>query len=149
MNSINRLYDLIESTYQSQPTQVYDDYNIKRGLRNPDGTPVMAGITAIGDVRGYYMQDGERIAVDGKLKYQMCIRDSHYHSDLTEGHPYASPWWQWPLMVKPIFYYQQDFGNGIRAGMSSFGNPTVWWGGLVAFVMCIFYACLLYTSRCV
>jgi citrate synthase len=70
MNSINRLYDLIESTYQSQPTQVYDDYNIKRGLRNPDGTPVMAGITAIGDVRGYYMQDGERIAVDGKLKYR-------------------------------------------------------------------------------
>ena len=70
MNSINKLYDLIESTYQSQPTELYDDYNIKRGLRNPDGTPVMAGITAIGDVRGYYMQDGERIPVDGKLKYR-------------------------------------------------------------------------------
>lgn len=72
------------------------------------------------------------------LEHQVSMY--HYHSDLTEGHPYASPWWSWPLMVKPIFYYQQDFGNGVRAGMSSFGNPTVWWGGLIAFVMCIFYA---------
>ncbi len=70
MNKINKLYDLVESAYQTQPTEVYDDYNIKRGLRNPDGTPVMAGITSIGDVRGYYMQDGEKIPVDGKLKYR-------------------------------------------------------------------------------
>jgi len=70
VNKINKLYDIVESSYQSQPIEVYDDYNIKRGLRNPDGTPVMAGITAIGDVRGYYMQDGEKIPIDGKLKYR-------------------------------------------------------------------------------
>ena len=70
MNKINKLYDIVESSYQSQPVEVYDDYNIKTGLRNPDGTPVMAGITAIGDVRGYYMQDGEKIPIDGKLKYR-------------------------------------------------------------------------------
>ena len=40
----------------------YERYQVKRGLRNPDGTGVMAGVTQIGSVMGYYVQDGERAA---------------------------------------------------------------------------------------
>ena len=39
--------------------KLYEKYNVKRGLRNADGTGVMAGITRIGSVRGYVMQDGD------------------------------------------------------------------------------------------
>ncbi len=48
----------------------YENLDVKRGLRNADGTGVMAGITRIGNVRGYYMQDGERVPMEGKLIYR-------------------------------------------------------------------------------
>ena len=48
----------------------YGKYDVKRGLRNADGTGVMAGVTQIGNVRGYYMQDGERVPMEGQLFYR-------------------------------------------------------------------------------
>jgi dolichyl-phosphate-mannose-protein mannosyltransferase len=58
-----------------------------------------------------------------------------YHSKpgLGMDHPFYSPWFEWPLSIKPIFYYQ---GNGEPTGNAStimgMGNLAVWWGGLVA-----------------
>lgn len=43
---------------------------VKRGLRNPDGTGVLAGLTNVCDVVGYEMRDGRRIPCDGKLIYR-------------------------------------------------------------------------------
>lgn len=45
-------------------------YGVKRGLRNPDGTGVMAGLTRICSVEGYYIEDGEKVPKDGVLKYR-------------------------------------------------------------------------------
>ncbi|MCD8353664.1 MAG: citrate synthase [Clostridiales bacterium] len=51
-------------------SRISDRADIKRGLRNKDGTGVMAGVTQIGNVHGYYMQDGERCPMEGKLIYR-------------------------------------------------------------------------------
>ena len=48
----------------------YEKWDVKRGLRNADGTGVMAGVTQIGNVRGYYMVDGEKVPAPGKLIYR-------------------------------------------------------------------------------
>ena len=48
----------------------FDLYNVKRGLRNPDGTGVMAGLTLICNVHGYLIDDGERIPDEGRLTYR-------------------------------------------------------------------------------
>ena len=48
----------------------YEKWDVKRGLRNADGTGVMAGVTQIGNVRGYYMLDGEKIPAPGQLIYR-------------------------------------------------------------------------------
>ncbi len=48
----------------------YSAYNVKRGLRNPDGTGVMAGLTNICNVHGFMMADGERVPDEGKLTYR-------------------------------------------------------------------------------
>ncbi|MBO5230120.1 MAG: citrate synthase [Clostridia bacterium] len=48
----------------------YDRFNIKRGLRNNDGTGVMAGITGVCTVEGYYMSDGEKLPKEGKLLFR-------------------------------------------------------------------------------
>jgi len=49
---------------------LYDKFNVKRGLRNADGTGVLVGLTRIGDVHGYIIDEGEKTAVDGKLYYR-------------------------------------------------------------------------------
>ena len=48
----------------------YWKYGVKRGLRNADGTGVMAGLTKICSVEGYYIDDGEKVPKDGVLKYR-------------------------------------------------------------------------------
>lgn len=48
----------------------YDKYGVKRGLRNPDGTGVMAGVTNICNVHGYVVNEGEKEPVAGKLYYR-------------------------------------------------------------------------------
>lgn len=48
----------------------FELYQVKRGLRNPDGTGVMAGLTLICNVHGYLIDDGERIPDQGKLTYR-------------------------------------------------------------------------------
>ena len=54
----------------------FERFQVKRGLRNSDGTGVMAGLTRICSVEGYYLRDGERVPVDGRLIYRgVDIRD--------------------------------------------------------------------------
>lgn len=50
--------------------ELYISSGVKRGLRNSDGTGVMAGLTQIGSVQGYYVEDGERIPAPGRLIYR-------------------------------------------------------------------------------
>ncbi len=48
----------------------FKQYSVKRGLRNDDGTGVMAGLTSVGAVLGYYIDDGEKIPMEGHLRYR-------------------------------------------------------------------------------
>ena len=52
------------------PAQYFEDQSIKRGLRNADGTGVLIGVSKVGSVQGYYMMDGERVPMPGKLYYR-------------------------------------------------------------------------------
>lgn len=52
------------------PAESFEDQGIKRGLRNADGTGVIVGVSKVGSVQGYYMEDGERVPMPGKLYYR-------------------------------------------------------------------------------
>ncbi len=60
-------------------------WEVKRGLRNADGTGVVAGITEIANVRGYYIQDGEREPMDGQLIYRGIDMSELIHGFTAEG----------------------------------------------------------------
>ncbi|MBP3866976.1 MAG: citrate/2-methylcitrate synthase [Eggerthellaceae bacterium] len=45
----------------------YERYDVKRGLRNADGTGVLAGVTNISNVHGYVVSDGVKVADKGSL----------------------------------------------------------------------------------
>ena len=49
---------------------LYKTYDVKRGLRNANGTGVLVGLTRIGDVVGYEIKDGQKIAIPGRLVYR-------------------------------------------------------------------------------
>ncbi|MDR2942422.1 MAG: citrate/2-methylcitrate synthase [Treponema sp.] len=51
-------------------SDLYTKFNVKRGLRNADGTGVLVGLTRVGDVHGYIMDEGDKVAVPGKLYYR-------------------------------------------------------------------------------
>ncbi len=61
-----------ENLYHGLPTDPYDEdlfveHNVKRGLRNADGSGVVAGLTRISDVHGYNKVDGKVVPDQGKL----------------------------------------------------------------------------------
>jgi dolichyl-phosphate-mannose-protein mannosyltransferase len=65
----------------------------------------------------------------------------NYHHTLAATHPYASPWWQWPLLLKPISYYYAAFApyatshsgtDCCVAEIIALPNPLVWWTGLIS-----------------
>jgi len=49
---------------------LFEKYNVKRGLRNQDGTGVLVGLTNIGDVVGYEKREDKIIPCDGRLYYR-------------------------------------------------------------------------------
>ena len=66
---INDFLDLARETYKIDPS-LFKNYKVKRGLRNADGTGVLAGLTSIGEVRGYIIDDCDKVPVAGKLRYR-------------------------------------------------------------------------------
>jgi len=50
--------------------QLYEKYNVKRGLRNKDHTGVLVGLTSIGDVIGYRSEVDQIIPIEGQLLYR-------------------------------------------------------------------------------
>ncbi len=50
--------------------EILNHPSVRRGLRNQDGTGVVAGVTKIGNVRGYNIIDNERVSIDGMLTYR-------------------------------------------------------------------------------
>lgn len=82
---IGKLSVLAERNDPIDPT-LYQMYDVKRGLRNANGTGVLVGLTSVGDVVGYEMQDGEKVAVPGRLIYrgyniEDLINDAENHND--------------------------------------------------------------------
>ena len=52
------------------PQELFSKFGVKRGLRNEDGTGVMAGITNICNVHGYVINEGEKQSAEGELIYR-------------------------------------------------------------------------------
>jgi len=59
-----------------------------------------------------------------------------YHFNLQAGHDSASPWWSWPLALKPTWFYNGDFDGSRIAVIYNGGNPILTWAGIPALVVC-------------
>ena len=81
---IQELIHQLQGTKPLRP-ELYEKYQVKRGLRNPDGTGVMAGLTQVGSVQGYYLQDGEKTPAEGRLIYRGINVEDLIRGCVSEG----------------------------------------------------------------
>jgi len=72
-----------------------------------------------------------------------------YHDHLVATHPYASSWWQWPILERPISYFYHDYRTGAStndpaaccvAEILALPNPFVWLFGLITVPLVGVYA---------
>lgn len=68
-NIIDDLALIAEKNNYIKPA-VYNKFNIKRGLRNSNGTGVKVGLTKVGYVQGYQMEGKSKMPVEGELFYR-------------------------------------------------------------------------------
>ncbi|NCU25753.1 hypothetical protein EOM86_03430, partial [Candidatus Nomurabacteria bacterium] len=68
-NLFNELVENATNRTKINP-KYYERYNVKRGLRNDDGTGVLVGLTEVGEVFSYIMDDAERVPTEGRLFYR-------------------------------------------------------------------------------
>lgn len=63
------LYDQFSDMNSIAPEH-YASHDVKRGLRNADGTGVLAGITKISNVHGYKIMDGKKVPDEGSVTFR-------------------------------------------------------------------------------
>jgi len=55
-----------------------------------------------------------------------------YHTGLVAEHGYASSFWTWPLLVRPVWLYTSGVRDQVVGNIYAMGNPIVFWFGLVS-----------------
>ena len=68
--------------------------------------------------------------------FEWHIQSFSYNLTLSEGHPYASKWWSWFLLLRPIWLYFKDI-EGTFIGINGIGNPILWWSWIVVLPLLI------------
>ncbi len=63
-----------------------------------------------------------------ELQKQMYL----YHANLKATHAWASRWWTWPLVLKPVWFYTAGGASGTVKNVYALGNPLIWWAFLPA-----------------
>ena len=68
-NYVLKLEDSVRKSCQIN-NDLFEQFDVKRGLRNKDGTGVLVGLTNIGDVVGYKKEGDKVVAIPGELLYR-------------------------------------------------------------------------------
>ena len=67
--------------------QLYRKFNVKRGLRNEDGSGVLVGLTRVGSVHGYVVSENEIVPVEGEQLFRGINVQDLVHGFQKESRP--------------------------------------------------------------
>jgi predicted membrane-bound dolichyl-phosphate-mannose-protein mannosyltransferase len=88
-----------------------------------------------------YLQMGHDWATAGGPAYGWSLDELHaqmfnYHFNLEAGHASSSPWWSWPLALKPTWFFGESYDGDTIAVIYNGGNPVLFWAGIPALAAC-------------
>ena len=90
---------------------------------------------------GGYDRDAAANPLVGLFEYHSSILG--FHSGLSTSHPYASPAWQWPLLLRPTAVWVERQPNTCGAEncisvVSTLPNPLLWYLGVIAVLYLVY-----------
>jgi hypothetical protein len=91
-------------------------------------------------VENHRIVDGWPAGHTGELLADLVRRMYEYHNNLSEAHAASSPWWAWPLNLKPVWFYQGSYAESTAAAIYDAGNMVIWWLGIPAMVYAAYQA---------
>ncbi len=68
--------------------------------------------------------------------WDLTVEMYNYHNNLRSPHAASSPWWAWPLDLKPVWFESGGNVPGMFSWIHDGGNPALWWMAIagIAFV---------------
>ena len=99
-----------------------------RGEKSLRGLWVFLGVFALLPPLEYLMAHAQFFAMGYSLSDWLNLQSDmwHYHTTLQAHHNWASPWWSWPLLLKPVWYHVGVTPTEIQH-VFALGNPAIWW----------------------
>jgi hypothetical protein len=91
-------------------------------------------------IENHRIVDGWPAGNTGETLLDLTRRMYEYHNNLTAAHAASSPWWAWPLNLKPVWFYQGSYAYSTSAAIYDAGNTVIWWLGIPAMVFVAFQA---------
>ena len=73
----------------------------------------------------------------------------NYHATLMATHPFSSPWWTWPLMLRPLWLYVSYLPLSMKSTIVLLGNPAVWWFGFACTITILIVELVKIVSRAI
>ena len=68
----------------------------------------------------------------GQTLAQLTQSMYDYHDKLRATHAASSPWWAWPLDLKPVWFFQGGYAGSTTGAIYDGGNLATWWLALPA-----------------
>ncbi|HEV7679531.1 MAG TPA: phospholipid carrier-dependent glycosyltransferase [Candidatus Dormibacteraeota bacterium] len=127
-------------SYEHTTVYHFDACTQEQGLHLASTDDLKPPWTQLGSVRVPNPITAERNILD------FMAAGLQYHSAECHGHPYASDWYTWPVMLHPVLFYADYKSNTTPAGVaergwiSDMGNPAVWWLAIPALLFCLWKA---------
>jgi dolichyl-phosphate-mannose--protein O-mannosyl transferase len=115
---------------------------LRIGLKQPRELPasflVLVGAFILLPATMYIGSYVQFFVMDWKLSdwWELQKQMRWYHWNLRSPHDWASRWWTWPLLIRPVWYHVGYTSEITIANTFATGNPAVWW----AFLPAMFYS---------
>ncbi len=82
-----------------------------------------------------YLQPTGAVTLKRIFQAQQGMLNYHSTPGLGMDHPFQSPWWQWPFLLKPMWFAQDKFEpEGFSSTIMCMGNPLIFYVGALAMV---------------
>jgi Gpi18-like mannosyltransferase len=85
------------------------------------------GLPLIGSLP--FLPDG---SATGRTLADLTVSIYQYHDNLRAEHAAASPWWAWPLDLKPVWWFSRDYAGRTMGLIYDAGNLVIFWCGVAA-----------------